>query len=471
MYCLLLGNSAVWGDETSVADAAEMKNAAAIKRLLERKANVNAAQPDGMTAIHWATYHDDVDLVKRLVAAGADVRCVNRFGVMPLSLACANGNTAIVECLLESGADPNSTIAGGETALMTASRTGRPGPVKVLLARNANVNATERKGQTAVMWAAADGHVDVVEALMEAGADYRKSLPSGFTPFFFAVREGRSSVVFRLLEHGIKVNDPLQPYGKNGEPTGKRTNALVLALENGHFELAAELLKANADPNDRPSGFAPLHAISWVRKPIRGDGDPPPIGSGRLSSLELVRRLVAHGADVNLPVEKGESGRGRFTTTGSTPFLLAARTGDLALMRLLLELKADPQRTNVDNSPPLLAAAGVGALGDGDETAGTEEDAIEAIKLLLDLGADINAIDQNGETAFHGAAYQSFPKVVQFLAERGANMSLCSHKNKWNWTPLKIAQGNRPGNFRPAPETIAAIERTMQSAGVPLPPK
>lgn len=467
--CLLLLTATVRADEAAVADAAERNDAVAMARLLERKANVNAAQPDGMTALHWATYHDETAMVKQLVASGADVSAVNRYGVMPLSLACTNGNAAIVECLLEAGADANSTIAGGETVLMTASRTGRPGPVKALLVRNANVNATERKGQTAVMWAAADGHADVVEMLIEAGADYQRPLASGFTPFFFAVREGRSSVVFRLLERGIQVNDPLQPHGKNGEPTGKRTNALLLALENGHFELAANLLKAKADPNDRPSGYAPLHAISWVRKPIRGDGDPPPIGSGKLNSLELVRQLVAHGADVNLALEKGESGRGRLTTTGSTPFLLASRTGDLALMRLLLEWKADPRRTNVDNSPPLLAAAGVGALGDGDETAGTEEDAMEAIKLLLDLGADINAIDQNDETALHGAAYQSFPQVVKLLADRGANMNLGNHKNKWNWTPLKIAQGHRPGNFRPDPETMAAIERAMQSAGVSLP--
>jgi len=468
---LLLLTAPIRAEEASVADAAEKKDVVAMERLLEQKENVNAAQPDGMTALHWATWHDDVKMVKRLVAAGADVIAVNRFGVMSLSLACTAGNTDIVESLLEAGANPNSAIAGGETVLMTASRTGRSGPVKALLARNANVNATDRKGQTAVMWAAADGHVDVVDVLIKAGADYQKPLASGFTPFFFAVREGRSSVVFRLLEHGIQVNDPLQPLGKNGEPTGKRTNALLLALENGHFELAANLLKAKADPNDRPSGYAPLHAISWVRKPIRGDGDPSPIGSGNVNSLDLVRRLVAHGADVNLPLEKGEFGRGRLTTTGSTPFLLAARTGDLALMRLLLELKADPRRTNVDNSPPLLAAAGVGALGDGDETAGTEEDAMEAIKLLLDLGADINAIDQNDETALHGAAYQSFPRVVKLLADRGANMNLGNHKNKWNWTPLKIAQGHRPGNFRPDPETITAIERAMQSAGVPLPSK
>jgi ankyrin repeat protein len=321
------------------------------------------------------------------------------------------------------------------------------------------------------MWAAADGHVQVVDALLTAGADFRTPLPSGFTPLFFAVREGRSDVVFRLLEAGVKVTDAMRPERTSGASRGKATSPLILAVENGHFELAAALLKAGADPNDRPAGFAALHAITWVRKPIRGDGDPPPAGSGNLSSLELVRQLVAHQADVNLRLEKGESGRGRFTTTGSTPFLLAARAADIPLMRLLLELDADPRLPNADKSTPLLAAAGVGALGDGDEAAATEEEALEAARLLLDLGADINAVDDNGETAMHGAAYQSRWKLVQLLADRRADINVWNRKNKFDWTPLMIAQGHRPGNFRPAPETIAAIERVMVAAGVALPPK
>src|SRR5204862_6800019 len=155
------------------------------------------------------------------------------------------------------------------------------------------------------------------------------------------------------------VNEAMRPERKNGGAAGKAYSPLILAVENGHFELAVALLKAGADANDRPAGYAALHAITSVRKPIRGDGDPPPIGSGNVSSLDLVRQLVAHRADVNIRLEKGESGRGRFTTTGSTPFLMAARAADVPLMQLLLESGADPRIPNADNSPPLLAAAGV----------------------------------------------------------------------------------------------------------------
>jgi ankyrin repeat protein len=456
--------------DSSLADAVESKNTARIYVLLSKRANVNAPQADGMTALHWATHYDDLATVKLLLLAGADAKAENRYGVTPLSLACTSGNSDIVELLLEAGADPNTTLPGGETALMTASRTGRLGPVRALLGRGADKNAKEHKGQTALMWAAAEGHLKVVDTLLQVGADYRTPLPSGFTPLFFAVREGHQDVVFRLLEAGLDINEPMRPERRGKSSGGRSTNALLLAIENGHFDLAAALLKAGAYPNDRPSGFTALHAITWVRKPIRGDGDPPPHGSGSLTSLEFVRLLVEHKADLDARLERGTSGRGKFTTTGSTPFLMAARNCDVPLMRLLVDLGADPRVPNADNSSPLLAAAGVGALGDGDEAAGTEDEAVEAAKLLLDLGADIDAVDDNGETAMHGAAYQSRWKLVQYLSDRGADIKVWDQKNKWGWTPLMIAQGHRPANFRPAPDTIAAIEKVMRSKGV-TPPK
>jgi uncharacterized protein len=457
-------------DSARLADAVERRDQAAVSRLLDEHADVNAPQADGMTALHWAAYHNDTRTVERLLAAGANVNTANRYGVTPLSLACTNGKSAIVELLLEAGADSNATLAGSETALMTAARTGRLTPVKALLARGADVNARDAKGQSALMWAAAEGNLEVVDVLLDAGADFRTPLPSGFTPLFFAIREGKSGVVFRLLTAGCDINDPLKPEQRFGSGRRRATNPLLLAVENGHFELAAALLSAGANPNAKPAGFTALHAISWVRKPIRGDGDPRPIGSGRMSSLEFVRQLVAYKADINARLEKGDAGRGKFTTTGSTPFLLAARSCDVPLMRLLIELGADTSLGNNDNCSPLLAAAGVGALGDGDESAGTEEEAVEACRYLLKLGADVNAVDKNGETAMHGAAYQNRWQLVELLEKHGASIDVWNTKNKWGWTPLMIAQGHRPGNFRPEPEMIAVLEKVMRAHGLTPPP-
>ncbi len=452
--------------EAPLADAAEKKNADEIRVLLESKVEVNASQADGMTALHWAVLYDDLNAVKLLLTAGADAKTANRYGVTPLTLACTNGNRATVEMLLESGADPNGSGPSGETALMTAARTGRIGPVKALLARGAKVDAREHKGQTALMWAAADGHVEVVDALLTAGADFRTPLPSGFTPLFFAVREGRTDAVFRLIQAGADINETMRPKSRSDTSKRQATTPLILAVENGHFEFAAALLKAGANPNHRPEGFTALHAITWVRKPIRGDGNPAPIGSGKLSSLELVRQLAMHGADVNVRFENGVSEPGRFTIKGSTPFLLAARASDVLLMKLLLELGADPGKANADNCTPLLAAAGVGALGDGDEAAGTEDEALEAVQVLLKLGADVNAVDNNGETAMHGAAYQSRASLVRLLAAHGARFDDWNRKNKRGWTPLMIAQGHRPGNFRPAPDTIVAVEHAIHAGRI-----
>ena len=462
--CIFAASAFAAESESSLADAVKRNEPTTARALLEQGADVNAAQVDGMTALHWAAYHDDLQTTKLIVAAGASVDARNRYGVAPLSLACKNGNAAIVELLLESGADPNTSLPGGETALMTAARTGKLGPVLALIARGADVDAAERKGQTAMMWAAADGHTKVVDALIDAGADFRTPLKSGFAPFFFAVREGRTDVVLRLLAAGVDVNDVMLPEKTFGKGPRKGTSPLVLAVENGHLELARELLRAGADPNDKQCGFTALHAITWVRKPIRGDGDPPPIGSGKLTSLDLVRELVAHGADVNARHGKHKPAKERLNRTDATPFLLAAETGDVPLMRLLVELGADPLLPNADHCTPLLAAAGVGVLSDGDESAGTEDDAIAAVALLLELGANINAVDDLGKTAMHGAAFKSWARLVQFLADHGADINVWNRKNKRGWTPLMIAQGHRPGNFRPSQVTIDALQRVMQAA-------
>ena len=424
---------------------------------------------DEQMPLHRAVYADDFRTAKALVEAGANVSATNRYGVAPLSLACQNGNTEIVELLLNAGADPNTTLRGSETALMTAARTGKPGPVKVLLKRGAEVNAKERRGQTALMWAAADGHAEVVELLIKAGADTYAILPdSGFSPLFFAAREGRPEVVRALLKAGGDVNETMQPRKPTGKGPRKGTSALILAVENGHFELALDLIEAGADPNDQRSGFTPLHTMSWVRKPPRGEaeGAPPPLGSGNLSSLQFIKKLVEHGADVNAPLKTGKGGAGQFSKVGATPFLMAASTADVAYMKLLVELGANPSLNNADNCTPLMVACGIGVGSDAaNEVAGEEPEVLEAAQLLLDLGADVNAVDANGETAMHAAALKNLPKVV-FLADKGAKIDIWNQKNKYGWTPLLIAEGYRPGNFKPSAETISALHRVMLAAGV-----
>jgi ankyrin repeat protein len=320
------------------------------------------------------------------------------------------------------------------------------------------------------MWAAAEGHTEVVELLLKAGANYHATLPdSGFTPLFFAVREGRSDTALALIKAGAKVDETMQPRKPTAKGPGKGMSALVLAVENGHFELALKLVDAGADPNDLHSGFTPLHVLTWVRKPNRGedDGAPPPLGSGRLSSLQFVRELVKRGADVNAQLTEGKGGPGKFSKVGVTPFFMAASTADIAYMRTLVELGADPKKGNVDGCMPLTVACGVG-LGQSapNEVAGEEPEILEVAQYLIDLGADVNAVDSNGETPMHGAAYKNLPKVIQFLTDKGAKYEVWNHKNKYGWTPLMIAEGLRPGNHKPSVETIDALRRVTPAGAL-----
>ncbi|MEO5739663.1 MAG: ankyrin repeat domain-containing protein, partial [Vicinamibacterales bacterium] len=364
--------------EAPLAAAVQRADRATISRLLDKKVGINAPQPDGTTALHWATYNDDLDLVSRLLGAGADVRATNRYGVTPLSIACENGNAPVITKVLDAGADANAALPGGETMLMTAARTGKADAVRVLLARGADLHAKEpRRGQTALMWAAVEGHVEVIEELIKAGADFRTALDSGFTPLMFAVRQGRIGAAKALLKAGADVNEPVQVRTNPKLPEGERPirtglTPLDIAVANGHFELAAELIDAGANPNSDRLGYTALHMLVYVRQPGIGDNDPGPEGSGTMTSLEFAKRLVAKGADVNARITRRVNlTNTRFHDIGASPYLLAAMTADAEYMKALVELGADPSLKNAEGTNALMTAAGLGTRSPG-EDAGTE---------------------------------------------------------------------------------------------------
>jgi ankyrin repeat protein len=471
LLAILLTTGALHGANT-LLDAVRQGDHQQLTTLLSRKVNVNLAEADGMTALHYAVFKDNTEAALMLLGAKADPVVKNAYGITPLWLACQNGNAKLVRALLEAGADAEDQQTGGQTVLMTASRSGSLDAVKALVGKGADVDARESRGQTAIMWASAEGHAEVAAWLIEQGADFRTPLRGGFTPLFFAIREGRFDVLKVLLAAGVDVNETMKPERRAGRGPQNGMTPLLMAVENGHFEMAIHLVKAGANPNDLGAGYAALHAISWVRKPDSGEGvngQPPPDGSGNLTSLDFVRQIVALGANVNLPLARGSGGRGKFNQKGVTPFMMAAKTADLELLQLLHELGADPNIRTIDEVTPIIVAAGLGTEAAG-EVAGTEEEVLETVGWLIDIGQDVNAVDVHGETAMHSAAYKNLPKVVEYLVERGADLNVWNQRNEYGWTPLLIAEGFRPGNFKPSFETIDAIHKVMLASGVTPPP-
>ena len=429
-------------------EAVKAGDAGAVAALIETGAEIDAAEPDGTTALHWAAHHDDLRLAARLLEAGAEADATTRYGVAPLALAATNGSADMLEMLLDAGADPDRASGEGETPLMTAARTGVVPAVDVLLEHGAEVDAVEGwRGQTALMWTASQDNPAAAEALLAAGADLHARSGGGFTPLLFAAREGSLRALDVLLAAGADPDDTL--------PDG--TSALGIAVYNAQYEAAARLLAAGADPDARGQGWTALHQVVWTRRPNLGRNPPFPVPLGRLDGLDMARTLIAHGADPNLPqtAEPRDGNRNMLDRVGATPFLLAAKAADVPMMRLLASLGADPNLTTANGATPMMAAAGVGIWKIG-ENPGTNEEALAAVELAWELGNDVNAVDGNGDTALHGAIHRGADGIVRFLHEKGADLDAV---NETGWTALSIAQGVfYPNTFNRHPHLAALLE-------------
>jgi ankyrin repeat protein len=451
------------GQSRTLLDAVKAGDSRAARAQLTRGADPNIADADGSTALHWAVENDDAELTQALLAAGARAQLANRHGSAPLHLAATNGNATIVPRLISAGAEVNGATPGGETPLMMAARTGDPETVKALLTHGAVVDAREGwRGQTALMWAATENNAEAIRLLVEAGADVEARSKNGsFTAFLFAVRGGHVDASRALLDAGSDVNERM--------PDGM--SALVLALYNAHFELASFLLDRGADPNAAEQGWSALHQVAWSRRPNRGFNMPGAVPTGSIDSLDLVRKLVAKGANINgrMTKEPRDGNRNMLNRIGATPFVMAAKSADVPLMRVLLEAGADPAIKTNDGTSALMAAAGVGVYGPG-ESPGTHEEALEAVKLAYEVGGgDVNDANRDGETALLGAVYRGGAvPVIQFLADKGAKLDVA---NKKQWTPLLAAEGvvYASSGIRRYPEAAALIRRLMRERGLAIP--
>jgi ankyrin repeat protein len=476
----------------SLIQAVKDQDATAVRTLLQHGANANAREADGTTALHWAANRDDLAATELLIKAGADVKAVNRYGVSPLLIACSNASGALVERLLKAGADANSALPEGETAVMTAARAGKADVIRALYKAGADVNAKESwHRQTAIMWAAAGNYPAAIEMLKEVGADINVRSDGGFTAIMFAARDGRLEAAQTLVKLGANVNDTVQPLtappmGQTGPlkinpytgsldvrrlgprpvgPTG--ISALVLAITNAHFAVAKFLVDQGADVNAAASGWTPLIQLEYVRRPNLGKGLAPPESVDTFDSLELAKALLDHGANPNARQTQLIDDKARINQNpvGATAFFLAAKHADVPMMRLLADRGADPLLGTEDGVTPLAAASGVGLFNLG-ESPGTNEEALDAVKLAYQLGGskDVNTPDKFGWTPLHGAALRGAPDVIQFLVEKGANIDIkCSD----GWTPLRIADGILyTGTLKRGREAGERLRQLMRARGM-----
>ncbi len=467
---------------SKIADAVRDGNRVAALALLKQHADVNAPQPDGTTALDWAVRQDDREMADRLIKAGANVKAANRYGVTPLYLACVNGSAPMIAKLLAAGADANAATTEGETALMTVARTGNVEAAKVLLAAGADVNSKEQwRQQTPLMWAVAESHPEMAQELIAHGAHVNtrqvtwnwerqitkepreKWMPlGGLTPLLFAAREGCLDCTKILVKAAAEINaaDP------------NNISPMLMATINGHYDVAEFLLDKGADPNIADeTGRTALYAAVDMHTMPASNRPSPNVVDNHVTSMDLIQSLMAHGANVNAQLKKLQPYRTKLDRgddtmlgTGTTPMLRAAKAGDAEVIQALLAKGADPKLATKFGITPLMAAAGLGTKEE--DTTGrklTEAEAVASIQLCLNAGVDVNAVDNQGDAALHGAAQKGYDQVVQFLVDHGAKLDI---KDKKGHTPLDAANGlmgngGFDGSRRDVHESTAALLRKL----------
>jgi ankyrin repeat protein len=427
-----------------LVEAAMRRDVEGVRARLTAKADVNAAQPDGTTPLHWAAHWDTYDMATLLIKAGANVNAVTDLGVPPLSLACANGSGRMVELLLGAGANPNAALPNGETMLMRCAQTGNLPAVRALLAKGADHNAKDpARGQTALMWAVAGKQSNVVRLLVEKGADVNARSKGGFTPLLFAAREGELASATMLIGAGADINAETPEKETPLIIAAASMNAISIAdynfvpLPSGHEAVAMLLIDQEASLNNADSyGRTALHFAVETRK------------------VNLTRALLAKGANPNLQIARALPFRrgdyvGRAGHRGASPFWLAAMAADVEMMKILLEGGADPKLPSSNRTSPLMVAAG---LGQTDSRMPPIDKMLEAVKFLIEIDGDVNATNAAGQGPVHGAASVSADSIIQFLADRGFKVDA---KDKGGRTPFDLTQSV----LRPRPDTAALLKK------------
>src|SRR5438876_4500722 len=463
--------------------------AAAIK-MLEQRVDVNAPEADGTTALHWAVQQDDLDLVDRLINAGANVKAKNDYGATPMSEAALAGNVKVMDRLLVAGAGVESPNADGQTALMIVARTSNVEAARLLLKHGANVNAVEKwREQTALMWAAAENQPAMVKELVAHGANvnarsnvnnfqrqvtaepraiYRPA--GGLTALLYSAREGCLDCTRSLAEGGADLNmaDP------------DSVSPLLLAILNGHFDVAAYLIGKGANPNKWDWwGQSPLYAaVDLNTIPHGGRPDRPSLDE--TTSLQVIEMLLDAGAFPNLQLKLlppyrnigADRGVDGMLTIGTTPLLRAAKALDAPAIALLVKHGALVNLPNMRGTTPVMAAAGLGSTDADTRGVFTTEDtplrSVESLKLILDAGGEINAKDNiRGQTPLHGAAFWGWNAAVELLVARGADLNA---KDTRGMTPVDSALGKAGGNSRGGQridvheDTAALLQKLMAAA-------